>query len=107
MVMANEKRTTPISTDVKKMWKVGLVSFCQASGNTPAPERPKCPCRSARGAFQGCGPRTAALRQRGIVSDWLVEGKRKMCEGMHRRSQTLHNFSTSTKVVHFSGSSNA
>jgi len=25
------------------MWKAGLVNFCQASGNTPAPERPKMP----------------------------------------------------------------
>jgi hypothetical protein len=39
------------------------------------------------------------MRQRGIVSDWLVEGKRKVCEGLQRRAHTLHNLSTSTEMV--------
>ncbi len=81
------------------MERLVVAQFFQASGLRPRRNVKQCPCRSARGSFQGCGPRTAAVRQRGIVSDWLVEGKRKVCESMHRRSHSLHNFSTSTKTV--------
>jgi len=39
------------------------------------------------------------MSQRGIVSDWGVGGKRKIGEGLHRRSHLMHSFSTSTKMV--------
>jgi hypothetical protein len=39
------------------------------------------------------------MRQRGIVADWRAWGKRKVCEGIHRRSHTIHSFSTSTRIV--------
>jgi hypothetical protein len=41
------------------------------------------------------------MRQRGIVSDWRVGSKRKVCEGIHRRSHTMHSFSTRTIIVQF------
>src|SRR6266436_2923984 len=73
-------------------------TFSQASGFRPAPERLASPL-SARGPSGNVGPRTAAMRQRGIVSDWRVRGKRKVCEGMHRGAHTIHSFSTSTNFV--------
>jgi hypothetical protein len=44
-------------------------------------------------------PRAAAMCQRGIVSDWRVRGKRKIGEGVHQLSHTMHSFSTSTSFV--------
>ena len=45
------------------------------------------------------GPFTAALRQRGIVSDWRFMGKRKVYEGNEALAHSMHNFSTSTEFV--------
>ena len=39
---------------------------------------------------------TAAMSQRGIVSDWSAGGKRKIGEDIHRLSHPMHSFSTST-----------
>jgi hypothetical protein len=39
------------------------------------------------------------MRQRGIVADWHEWSKRKMYEGLHHRSHTMHTFSTSTIFV--------
>lgn len=44
-------------------------------------------------------PRTAAIRQRGIVADWTAWGKRKVCEGIHGGPHAIHSFSTSTIFV--------
>jgi hypothetical protein len=65
----------------------------------PAPERLPSPLSLRARPVQGVGPGTAAMRQRGIVSDSFGWGKRKMCEGIHRRSHLIHNISTSTKIV--------
>ncbi len=46
-------------------------------------------------------PRTAAIRQRGIVADWTAWGKRKVCEGIHGGPHAIHSFSTSTRIVQF------
>jgi len=45
------------------------------------------------------GPLTAAIRQRGIVSDWRFVSKRKVCEGLTGHAHCMHNFSTSPKIV--------
>jgi hypothetical protein len=39
------------------------------------------------------------MSQRGIVPDWGVGGKRKIGEGIHGRSHSMHSFSTSTSLV--------
>jgi len=57
------------------------------------------PLSSRAARLRITGPRIAAMRQRGIVADWGAWGKRKVCEGMHRRSHLMHSFSTSTKIV--------
>src|SRR5262249_7558585 len=46
----------PISTDVKKLWKLALGKFCQASGITPAPERSTMPLFAPRAVVLGCWP---------------------------------------------------
>jgi hypothetical protein len=53
-----------------------------------------------RDPFGFACPGTAATRQRGIVADWSEWGKRKMHDGLHYCSHTIHNFSTSPKIVH-------
>jgi hypothetical protein len=90
-----------ISTVVKKLWKEaysrlssGFGVYARAGTSCIAPVAP-------RGPFGLAGPRTAAMRQRGIVADWHEWSKRKMYEGLHHRSHTMHNFSTSTKLVQF------
>src|SRR5580693_10778657 len=69
-----------ISTDVNKLWKAGpFISFFRL--------RESCPYRSVvlspgapRAALQDLpAPRTAAIRQRGIVADWTEWSKRKVC----------------------------
>ena len=50
---------------------------------------------------------TAAFRQRGIVSDWRIVGKRKVCEGRSGLAHRVHSFSTSAKTVQFAGPSRA
>ncbi len=73
--------------------------FLQVRDSCPCRNALVCPCRSARGPSGIGGPRTAAMSQRGIVSDWSVGGKRKIGEGLHRRSHPMHSFSTSTNLV--------
>jgi hypothetical protein len=65
----------------------------------PAPERLDCPCRSARGRSGIAGPRTAAVRQRRIVSNCPVWGKRKMNEGEIRHAHSIHSISTSARIA--------
>jgi len=65
----------------------------------PRRNAPICPCRSARGPSGIVGPRTAAMSQRGIVSDWSVRSKRKIGEDIHRLSHPMHSFSTSANFV--------
>src|SRR6266436_5436240 len=60
------------------------------------------PCRPPRGPSGIVCPRTAAMRQRGIVSDWHVGSKRKVREGIHRCSHLMHSFSTSKNLCCFS-----
>jgi hypothetical protein len=88
-----------ISTVVKKLWKEahshlssGFGVYARAGTSYIAPVAP-------RGPFGLAGPRTVAMRQRGIVADWHEWSKRKMYEGLHHRSHTMHNFSTSTMFV--------
>jgi len=69
----------------------GFGSIARA-GTSSAPVAP-------RGPSGLSGPRTAAMSQRGIVSDWLVWGKRKVREASYQRSHPMHNFSTSTIFV--------
>src|SRR6266446_8109843 len=75
--------------------------FLQASGFCPRRNAVLCPCRSACAPSGIADPCTAVMRQRGIVSDWRVGSKRKVCEGIHRRSHTMHSFSTYTMFVQF------
>jgi hypothetical protein len=90
-----------ISTDVKNLWKAGLLALSfWLRGLLLRRNVLLCPCRSVRGPFGFAGLGTAATRQRGIVADWRDSGKRKMHEGLHYSSHTMHNFSTSTKIVH-------
>src|SRR5271170_2146881 len=79
--------------------QVPSFSFCQASGIMPVPERLAFPWRSARGPSELSAPRTAAIRQRGIVADWKEWGKRKLYEGTHQGAHPLHSFSTSATNV--------
>jgi hypothetical protein len=65
----------------------------------PVPERLAFPWRSARGPSELSAPRTAAIRQRGIVADWMEWSKRKVCEGIHHGAHLIHSFSTSTIFV--------
>jgi len=65
----------------------------------PVPERLAFPWRPARGPSELSAPRTAAIRQRGIVADWTEWSKRKVCEGIHWGAHLIHSFSTSTILV--------
>jgi hypothetical protein len=85
---------------VKKLWKAGpLASFFILRDSCPCRNAVLCPCRSARGPSGIAGPRTAAMRQRGIVADSCARGKRKVYESIHRLSHGMHSFSTSTILV--------
>jgi hypothetical protein len=65
----------------------------------PVPERLAFPWRPVRGPSELPAPRTAAIRQRGIVADWTEWSKRKVCEGIHEGAHLIHSFSTSTILV--------
>ena len=85
----------------KAVESILICVFLQASGFCPCRNAVLCPCRSVHGPSGIAGPCTAAMRQRGIVSDWRVGSKRKVCEEMHRRSHTMHSFSTCALFVQF------
>src|SRR5580693_9987566 len=102
VVIGRKRESCAISTDVQKLWKASLLaSFCRLRDSCPRRNVLFCPCRSALGPSGFAAPRTAAMRQRGIVADWHAWSKRKVCEGIHHRSHTIHSFSTSAKSVQF------
>src|SRR6266566_1943549 len=71
--------------------------FLQASGFLPAPERSSfAPVAPPAARLELSAKVTAAMSQRGIVSDWSAGGKRKIGEDIHRLSHPMHSFSTST-----------
>src|SRR5258707_15726640 len=74
--------------------------FLQASGFLPAPERSSfAPVAPPAARLELSAKVTAAMSQRGIVSDWSAGGKRKIGEDIHRLSHPMHSFSTSIILV--------
>src|SRR5580704_7383738 len=93
VVIARENLTPLFSTDVNKLWKAGPFIFVfQASGVMPVSGASCFPLAPRARPSGNAGPRTAAIRQRGIVADWTAWSKRKVCEGPHRGAHPLHSF---------------
>jgi len=92
---SSTKDPTAISTSVEKLWKRS------GSGDLTRFEGPVC-AEAASAAPEGFRftrshrriPRTALRDAGGIVSECSLGSKRKIREGIHRGSHTLHSFST-------------
>jgi hypothetical protein len=96
-----KRKPLDISTVVKKLWKEAHSRLSSGFGVHARAGTSCIALVAPRGPFGLADPGTAAMRQRGIVADWHEWSKRKMYEGLHHRSHTMHNFSTSTMFVQF------
>jgi len=76
---SSEEKTKPyaISTDVKKLWKAGPFASSSGFGILARAGTPYFALSLARRPSGIVGPRTAAMSQRGIVSDWRVGASEK------------------------------
>jgi len=67
----------------------------QALEFLPAPERLSFAPVDLRGLFRPTEPSTTLLKLRWILAHCSDLSKQKVCEGVHRSSHSMHNFSTS------------